>query len=179
MMVFVIGGSASGKSAYAEQMALLLSEGMKQQKYYLATMQVWDEESKKRVERHRQLRSGKGFVTIEQPLAIHRALETMVCLGATALLECISNLVANEMFSEGTPKPEGQVVQKILQGISVLNQELANFVIVGNHVFGDGILYPEPTEKYMRAMGIINQEIAAMADRVVEVVAGIPITVKP
>ncbi len=179
MMVFVIGGSASGKSAYAEQLAVSLAQRTQQKKYYLATMKIGDEESRQRAAHHRELRSGKGFITIEQPVAIHRSLETMVCGEKLALLECLSNLVANEMFSEENPKTEKQVVQEILASISLLNQGLTQLVIVGNLVFADGILYPEPTRSYLRAMGRINQEIAAMADKAVEVVAGIPITVKP
>ena len=179
MMILVIGGSSSGKSAYAEHAAASLSRENHTKKYYLATMQAWDEESQKRVGRHRMLRSGKGFVTIEQPISIHRALEKMEPGEKTALLECISNLTANEMFSGEAPKPEGQVVREILSGISILKEELTDFVVVSNNVFEDGISYPEATRNYIRAMGAVNQEIAAMADKVVEVVVGIPITLKP
>ena len=71
-----------------------------EEKRYIATMQAFDEESRARIAKHRKARSGKGFETIEQ--GTH--LET-VCLpgGCTALLECMSNLVANEVFA-----PEGR-----------------------------------------------------------------------
>ncbi len=62
MITLVLGGSGSGKSAYAEH----LLDG-KTNKYYIATMQVYDAEGEKKVARHRKLRAGKGFVTIEQP----------------------------------------------------------------------------------------------------------------
>ena len=62
MITLVLGGSGSGKSAYAEH----LLDG-KTNKYYIATMQVYDAEGEKKVARHRRLRAGKGFVTIEQP----------------------------------------------------------------------------------------------------------------
>ena len=99
MMVLVVGGSGSGKSSYAEKTAVSLAQaGMK--KYYLATMQVFDDEGRKKVERHRYLRNGKGFFTIEQPTRISGALEKMEDGDRTVLLECISHLMANEMFSE-------------------------------------------------------------------------------
>ena len=65
------GGSGSGKSAFAEQKAVSLAAGG--ELVYLATMQVYGEEGKKKVERHRQLRRGKGFETIERPVRVDRA----------------------------------------------------------------------------------------------------------
>ena len=65
MIALVIGGSGSGKSAYAEQMAVKAAGNGSL--YYVATMQVYDEEGKKKVERHQKMRAGKGFLTIEQP----------------------------------------------------------------------------------------------------------------
>lgn len=75
-MVLVIGGSGSGKSSYAEEVAVSLSKPQKK-KYYLATMQVYDDEGQRRIARHRALRQGKGFVTIEQPVNIQKSLKEM------------------------------------------------------------------------------------------------------
>lgn len=179
MMLLVIGGSASGKSAYAEDAAAALSCEKQTERYYLATMQVSDEEDLRRVKNHRMQRKEKGFITIEQPRAIHRSLENMKPGKHTVLLECISNLAANEMFSGEMPKPEDLVVRRILSGISVLHKELMDLVIVSNNVFEDGNLYSDTTKQYIRALGMINRTLASMADKVVELVAGIPIIVKP
>ena len=67
MIVFVIGGSGSGKSAYAEKRLLAMEA---EKKHYIATMRVFDddEEGKKRVEKHRTMRREKGFLTIEKPI---------------------------------------------------------------------------------------------------------------
>ncbi|MBD5490432.1 MAG: cobinamide kinase [Lachnospiraceae bacterium] len=192
MMVLVIGGSGSGKSAYAEKaadsffkennVAALsaprsdMAGSMK--KYYLATMQILDEEGRKKVERHRRLRDGKGFVTIEQPTDICRALDRMETGERTVLLECISNLAANEMFSGEEAVAEKEVVDKIISEIEVLQRGTTHFVVVSNNVFEDGINYEEATMAYIRVMGAVNRELATMADRVVEVVAGIPIMIK-
>ncbi len=181
MVILVLGGSGSGKSAYAETAAGRLAGGMR--KYYLATMQAFDEEGQKKIRRHRKLRSGKGFLTIEQPVHILQAAEQMEPGEKTALLECMSNLAANEMFG-GTVGESSQrrtpeaVSRRILKQVGELQKQLAHFVIVSNNVSEDGILYDEGTMNYLKALGIINQGLAAMADTVVEVVVGIPVVLK-
>ena len=69
------GGSGSGKSAYAESL-LYSCEGIR---YYIATMQIYDAEGEKKVERHRKLRAGKGFLTIESPMNVGKI--QFVCAG--------------------------------------------------------------------------------------------------
>ena len=104
MITLITGGSGSGKSAYAEKYICHASnEKGCREKYYIATMQVFDDEGQRKIDRHRRLRAGKGFITIEQPRDIKKAVEKLQsenCLktGRSALLECMSNLVANEMF---------------------------------------------------------------------------------
>lgn len=69
MITLVTGGSGSGKSAYAESL-LSSCEGIR---YYIATMQIYDAEGEKKVERHRKLRAGKGFLTIESPMNVGKS----------------------------------------------------------------------------------------------------------
>ncbi len=187
MMVLVIGGSGSGKSAYAEEVACSVpkrSTSLRNislediKKYYLATMQVFDEEGKKKVEKHRKLRNGKGFLTIEQSVKIQEALVKMDEGRKTVLLECISNLTANEMFAGRSSKPEIQVVESVVSGVGILKENTENLVVVSNNVFEDGIIYDQTTMDYIHAMGEINRRLAVMADQVVEVVAGIPVMIK-
>lgn len=175
-MTLIIGGSGSGKSAYAESYINFIARGKK--KYYLATMQVHDSEGKKKIERHQMLRSGKGFHTIEQPITIEKAVEKMEAGEKTALLECMSNLVANEMFSGEVPHAEEDVIEAIVRDIVILKEELMHLVIVSNNVFEDGKVYDDTTKAYIRAMGRINERLAEMADEVIEVVVGIPVVVK-
>ena len=174
-MVLVIGGSGSGKSSYAEETAVSLAQSSYMKKYYLATMQVFDEEGQSKVMRHRRLRSGKGFFTIEQPVNIHKATAKMALGEKTVLLECISNLTANEMFSDEKMLEKEQVVEKIIKGIRMLKKETTHLIVVSNNVFEDGIVYDKETMEYIEVMGKINQELADMAEQVVEVVVGIPI----
>lgn len=166
----VIGGSGSGKSEFAENICMELPA---EEKRYIATMQAFDEESRARIAKHRKARSGKGFETIEQ--GTH--LET-VCLpgGCTALLECMSNLVANEVFA---PEGRGADCSEVLKcGLHHLAANAAHLVIVTNDIFSDGVTYDPETEQYRKILGEVNREAAAMADYVYEVVCGIPICVK-
>lgn len=200
MITLIIGGSGSGKSAYAEDYVLAAAADLP--KYYIATMQVYDAEGERKVERHRRLRAGKGFVTIEQPTDIGKAgikiagnawneqekgdiheVDGMDApneekQGGVALLECMSNLVANEMFS-GEQMPETDaVVRCVTEGIEALAKQLTHLVIVSNNVFEDGIAYDASTLRYIEALGRINTRLADLADHVLEVVVGISVTVK-
>ena len=176
MLTLIIGGSGSGKSAYAEHYIDMVSQGKK--KYYLATMKVFDAEGNKKKERHQRLRAGKGFVTIEQPCSIEEALQKMESGEKTALLECMSNLTANEMFGNETGQDADRAADRIIKGITRLQENISDLVIVTNNVFEDGIIYDGSTMEYIRALGRINQQLAHLADEVIEVVVGIPLTVK-
>lgn len=94
MMILVTGGSASGKSEFAEQCVLSFGE---RKRFYVATMIAWDEECRKRIQRHRAMRAKKNFDTIEQPVDLK---QVAVPPGSAVLLECVSNLAANELFRE-------------------------------------------------------------------------------
>ena len=154
---------------------LLISGGSQEGNKWLSSEIIFSEA---KIERHRMLRKGKGFSTIEQPVDIGKAIGKMEALEKTALLECISNLTANEMFAGEVPKTEEVAAEKIIKGIETLNRELTHLVIVSNNVFEDGKVYDKTTMAYIRAMGRINQKLAEMADEVVEVVVGIPLVVK-
>ena len=203
MLSVITGGSGSGKSAYAEN--YISDTALKYDncnKYYIATMKVYDDEGQKKVERHKNLRRGKGFITIEQPNDIERMLVTLeksynlsfgffdtnyfkqdaICKNV-ALLECMSNLVANEMFTldeNGNSKIVSvqEVCNKVTNGIKVINDYFEDLVIVTNNVFEDGVLYDDSTMRYIEALGIVNQQIAIMADHVIEVVVGLPVVIR-
>lgn len=182
MIALVIGGSGSGKSAYAEQMAVKAAGNGSL--YYVATMQVYDEEGKKKVERHQKMRAGKGFLTIEQPRRLKEAAEKVAAERGTVLLECMSNLVANEMFSEenlSAVMDEAKIKQlshEIISGVTALQDSCDILIIVTNQIFEDGIRYDASTMAYIRLLGDVNRQIAERAEQVVEVVAGIPIFIK-
>ena len=170
MFHLITGGSGSGKSAYAEQ-CILDFQG--NNRIYIATMYPFDEESHNRIRRHREMRKEKKFSTIE----CYTGLGSLkLPSDADVLLECMSNLTANEMYQEqgaGEDTPE-----EILAGIERIKKQVRNLVVVTNEVFSDGITYDPDTMRYLSYLGKINQKMGEMADRVTEVVYGIPVLMK-
>ena len=106
MVTLVIGGGGSGKSAFAEGIAQKYSGATA----YIATMEPYGEEGAKRIERHRKMRLGKGFDTIEQYSFINEKTAENY---ENVLLECVSNLVANHIFTEN----DDNVVENVANGI--------------------------------------------------------------
>ena len=169
MLMLVLGGAASGKSAYAE--SLVLKTGLP--RYYLATMQVWDAECAARVEKHRKMRAQKQFETLECPLHLDRlALPGR----GTVLLEDLGNLTANELYD---PKGAGvNTAEAVLYGVEILYKQCEHLIIVGNEVFSGGTAYADETDLYLKALAQIQNGIAARADHVCRVVCGIPVYYK-
>lgn len=177
MFVVITGGSGSGKSAYAEEVFLSLEKNQTEyRRYYLATMVAFGKEGEETVKRHKRLRCGKGFLTLEQPLDIGSC--RMEAGKNMALLECMSNLVANEMFRAEGKREAEEVAEKITAEIEMLRRRLEHLVVVTNNVFEDGVCYGDETMDYLRALGRVNRNIAAVADVVTEVAAGIPLDIK-
>ena len=189
MLHIVYGGSASGKSSYAESFAMSLQgEG---RLLYIATMYPYkwntteiDPETMQRIERHRAMRADKGFDTVE----CYRHVEHIVAKRQDVLLlECMSNLLANEMYLEpdgnaGSDMAEtmSPVSNKIVQALIDLSTRVQELVIVTNAVFSDGgsLTYDESTREYVKNLAEINCALAREAANVTEIVCGIPVKIK-
>ena len=167
-LLFVTGGSGSGKSAFAERQVV---ESGLAQRIYLATMQPFGEESARRIKRHREMRMGKGFLTAERDTDL---MGLDVPEGGAVLLEDLTNLFANEWFSVST---EG-ARERVLSGLAHVREKAALLVVVGNDIFRDGEQYPPETEEYLAALSDLNRAAAEEADEVWEVVCGIPLYLK-
>lgn len=181
MRVLVIGGAASGKSAYAEGVAM----GFPGEHVYLATMQPFGDEGARRIEHHRALRAGKGFLTAEVPRGLDACDEGTLLGGCkepgslTLLLECLGTLLANEMFDddgvfEAGPAPADRVVA----GVERLERLFGNVVVVTNDVGCDLGDFSDETHAYIRELGRANAVLASRFDRVIEVINSIPVTIK-
>ena len=169
MLTLVIGGAASGKSAYAE--SLCLQRPLP--RTYLATMQVWDDECAARVAKHRAMRAEKQFSTVECPLHLDHL--TLPCR-STVLLEDLGNLTANELYD---PHGAGDAAAEIvLAGILHVYTQCEDLIVVSNEVFSGGADYAGDTDRYLRALAEVNNQLAARADAVVRVVCGLPIYYK-
>lgn len=228
MLITVIGASASGKSSFAES----LIKKYKGDRFYIATMACMDEESKERIKKHQAARSDKGFFTIECPTNINNAF-VKICKkevesalvnstdvsdegkqddlveyagqdkSKVVLLECMSNLLANEKYDEkGNCKDKEAYFEEIdnwiispieafikgkesPKGESFFTQEICNacktekvLIVVTGEVFMDGYDYDAETLRYMEGLGKINSRLVELSDEAYEVVCGIPVRIK-
>ena len=188
MIHLITGGSASGKTAYAEAQAVAAGKT----RYYIATMRPYGTEGEKRVAKHRAMRAGKGFFTIEcytdlASVSLERAgddpsggelrsggsAEDIDSENRVILLECMSNLTANELFDVGGSEEE--ICRRIMTGIRHLQNLVKHLIIVTNEVFSDELNYDPDTLSYIRLLARINRLLAEQAGRVTEVVYGIPV----
>lgn len=171
MTILITGGSKCGKSSAAEN----ILSGFSGEKYYIAAMEPYCEEALRAIARHREMRRGKGFLTIERPRDIGGISLPENGVPRCALLECLTTLCANEMF---TPAGISDPSEKIISGIKKLSAQVEKLVIVTNEVAADGIEYPAETMDYIRIMSRLNSSAADLADTVIECVCGIPLVLK-
>lgn len=181
MFHMIIGGSGSGKSEYAENVIVHRHQSRKKETlFYIATMFPGDggRELNEKIKRHQHMRSGKGFQTVECYTGL---VETAVKLkqlapGADILLECMSNLTANEMFQANGAGDRS--AEAICAGIDALVSSFTDVVVVTNDVSADCVLDTPEMRSYKQVLGEINQYLGIISDRVTEVVYGIPVEVK-
>lgn len=164
-MIVVTGGSASGKSAFAEDYLVRACPG---RRIYIATMKPYDEESIFRIRRHKKMREKKDFSTLE---CYYNIKDLTIEKGRGVLLECIPNLVANEMFLLN--KSSSQIIEEVLLGLERLDKEAALLVVVTNEIFQDGQEYEESTRIYQECLARLNKQMAKKAHKLAEVVYGI------
>ncbi|MBE7004248.1 MAG: bifunctional adenosylcobinamide kinase/adenosylcobinamide-phosphate guanylyltransferase [Ruminococcaceae bacterium] len=166
MTFLVVGGAASGKSAYAERTLCKLSAD--KPRAYIATMKPFGLEAEARIKKHRAQRAGRGFQTIECYVNLKTA---GVPPSSAVLLEDVGNLCANELFD---PAGAGEgAADAVVRGVEALQKRCAALVIVSNEVASGGVDYAGDTLRYLRVLGEVNQRLAALADNVCEVVCGI------
>lgn len=185
MFHVITGGSGSGKSEYAENCIVHYHEKMKEKQVlvYIATMEPFGEETQRKIARHRSMREGKGFQTVE----CYRDLvgiDGKVLEGGSVLLECMSNLAANTFYERVMQEKEPleqlakETVEVLWKGIRHLQNLCSNLVVVTNEVGGTCEPLSKEMEQYTKIMGEINRKMAEHADLVTEVVYGIPVEVK-
>ena len=163
MLTLVIGGSGSGKSVFAESLAASFHG----KKIYLAAMEPFDDECRARLRRHREQRKTIGFETIERYTDLEGAdIPAESCV----LLEDLSNLLANEMFS-----PKGGGVGQVSRGLVSVEAACGHLIVVTNEVFSGGDRYEGETVQFMKNLAVLNRELAARAQSAVEVVSTIPV----
>ncbi len=168
MITLVTGGQRSGKSKFAEKMALDNSS----HPIYIATAKVWDEDFRKRVEKHQQ-RRGPEWTTIEEGLKVGNI---DIAEGTTVLLDCLTLLATNWMF-ECKENIEEAMVNLSMQ-LDLLFSKKCDFIIVSNEIGLGGISENALQRKFADLQGSINQYVASIADSVFLIVSGVPLKIK-
>jgi adenosylcobinamide kinase/adenosylcobinamide-phosphate guanylyltransferase len=165
-LTLVLGGAASGKSAFAE--TLVARTG--RERVYLATAQAFDDEMRDKIDRHQQMR-GQGWRTIEAPLDLGRALAA-ISGDQAVLLDCATMWLSNQMLAENDlPQAEAE----LMAGLALCS---APVVIVSNEVGLSVVPENALARRFRQAQGELNQKLAAKAGLVVNVLAGLPQVLK-
>jgi len=172
-VTLVLGGGRSGKSRYAESLAQATCREAAR-RVYLATAEPCDEEMRRRIAAHRREREAR-FVTLEEPLRLAAALKRLPSVTRVVLLECVTVWLGNLLFH--LPQEAGRAAE-VAALLDLLEAPPCDLVLVSNEI-GLGIVPADPqTREFRDLAGRLNQDLAARADRVVLVVAGIPVRVK-
>lgn len=166
-IIFITGGQRSGKTSYAEQLALSLAE----HPVYLATAHVWDEEFRQRIVRHQQNR-GPRWVNVEE----ERVLSRHDFNGRVVVVDCLTLWCTNFFFDSNSE------VEPALQALKTEFDRLiaqdATFLFVSNEIGLGGVSENQLQRRFTDLLGWMNQYVARSADEIYLMVSGIPVRIK-
>ena len=180
-IILCSGGARSGKSEFAEQLALSL----KGRKAYVATGQAFDDEMKDRIKKH-QLRRGKEWITFEIPLYLHKNWEQIKNVSDVILIDCLTMFTSNHVFAHGdinTQEDANRIESIILEELRLLLQEINNSndktVIFVTNEIGLGIVPENKLARHFRDItGRVNREVASAANKMYLTISGVTIELK-
>jgi adenosylcobinamide kinase / adenosylcobinamide-phosphate guanylyltransferase len=169
-VTLVLGGVRSGKSSYAQRLGANAARVT-----LVATARASDEEMRQKIERHRATRPPQ-WQTLEEPLELPRAITTHGPHCDLMIVDCLTIYAANLL--EATGDDAGYLAQQTEELCRVLARPACSVVLVSNEV-GSGVVPPYAVGRRFRdLLGELNQQIAATADAVVLMVAGLPLVLK-
>ena len=180
-IILCSGGARSGKSEFAEQLALSL----KGRKAYVATGQAFDDEMKDRIKKH-QMRRGKEWIPFEIPLHLHKNWEQIKNVSDVILIDCLTMFTSNHVFAHGdinTQEDSNRIESIILEELRLLLQEINNSndktVIFVTNEIGLGIVPENKLARYFRDItGRVNREVASAANKMYLTISGVTIELK-
>jgi len=166
-IILITGGQRSGKSSYAQKLALSLSANP----IYLATSAVWDEEHHQRIERHKRDR-GAEWTNIEE----QKDLQNIDVTGRVVVIDCVT-LWSTNFFSETNGNVELSLAA-ITERFEAFTLQNATFIFVTNELGLGGTSTNDLQRRFNDLLGWVNQHIADASDEVVLMVSGIPVYIK-
>ena len=180
-LTLILGGARSGKSAYAEKLALQHNSRVA----YIATAQALDEEMKSRISLHQEKRN-QNWQTLEIPFGIGQIVQANPPSVDLVILDCLTLLVSNILLKvtsdPDTPDEnlaQNLVAEEIASLCQAIQRSSSNWIVVSNEV-GMGLVPPYPLGRvYRDLLGWANQELASVADRIYLMLAGIPMRLVP
>lgn len=165
-IILVTGGQRSGKSSYAEKMAHELTDAP----VYMATARIWDDEFRKRVERHQRNR-GSEWTNIEEERFLGRHDVT----GRVVVVDCITLWCTNFFFELGDVQA---ALDQVKAEFDRLVSQDAVFIFITNEIGMGGVSPDKVQRQFTDLQGWMNQYVASRADEVILMVSGIPVKVK-
>ena len=164
-IILITGGQRSGKSSYAEELALRLADNP----VYVATAHVWDEEFRERVRRHQE-RRGPQWTNIEEEKYLSRHDLT----GRVAVIDCVTLWLTNFFEHQDVDK----TLQTVKEEFDRFTAQDATFIFVSNEIGSGGVSIDAVQRRFTDLQGWVNQYIASQADEVILMVSGIPVKIK-
>ena len=168
---FIIGGCRSGKSRHALELAKKIS-GSK--RIFIATCMPFDDEMKERIDRHKKERD-KSWTTIEAPVELPEAINKNSREGDVIIVDCLTLWINNLLMEKQDPDIINQRIHKLTLA---LKEAKCPIILVSNEV-GAGIVPENRLARLFRDYaGFVNQKVASCVDRVIWMLAGIPVSIK-
>ncbi|MBA7562822.1 Bifunctional adenosylcobalamin biosynthesis protein CobU [subsurface metagenome] len=178
--ILILGGARSGKSRFAKEMAMNLSEKV----LFVATGEAQDEEMKQRIEKHKQERPS-NWRTVEVPTGIGRKIREEVGDARVVIVDCLTLLVSNVLGQPGndpeqidTSVVEDRLNVEMKELIGCMNDIAATFILVSNEVGMGVVPASELGRIYRDLLGKVNQVLTEHADRVYFMLSGVPLNLK-
>ena len=166
-LIFITGGARSGKSRYAQELALQYSD----HPVYVATARVWDEEFRQRIDRHRQERDAR-WTSMEE----EKQLSRLPLDGRVAVIDCVTLWITN--FFTDMHADIDACLTACRREIDALAMKETTLILISNEI-GMGLHADTPAgRQFTDLQGWVNQYIAAKADQAIFMVSGIPLTLK-